>query len=671
MLSALQGTLLVREAMASAAVVVWAAAVLPAVPPAAAALVFAAGLMPQQLPERCVAAAAAAAESAPLSAAVSTGPALASQLLHCFSSSSLLQQHLAASGSSLLAELQAIPAAAKVCAVRGLLTAMPVAALAGDMGLQQQQPQVCQQPQQVCHQPQQQQQHQEPGGGTLLMRCALPFALQAAAAAGDVHQVFFAMSVLLTTLQDTQHIWHTMAQQQAAGGGQSADGSSSSSSSSSSGSSNLLPPWLPADAAAAVMALLWRHLEDPAPQVVAKVQECFVALLAVIATQHSHTAQQQQQQQQQPQQQSQQGPGHEGLPAAAAGLPDPQQFLLSVARDVLLMPPLRKGRYAPLTALLPHVGAAALLRLQPGLVTATLQAMQSNAAASPAAAFFRTFLFQLRGELGSTPGAAAGTAAAAAAADSCTAGQQPGTSSSSSRSSGTELAFAAALVEQHVGAPLRPWCGPWLPQLLVALWGAGQRSCAYVANYALPIVLQAEPLLLRPLLDAILAAHSAAPARAGRGGSADVADESDARAAAGGRRNTTAALVVVLRTARQLQLLGDLDALLPQQQQQQQQQRQAGVQGGNSSTRQLTTQAAAVSPVDLLLEAVSSASAALRNETLELVCVNARCGARVHGPMPTQPCCWQGVTKVGMVVRRQTAAAFCPADDVQEHCPPW
>jgi hypothetical protein len=353
------------------------------------------------------------------------------------------------------------------------------------------------------------------------------------------------------------------------------------------------------------MALLSSHLDEPVAQVLAKVQESFEALLTLIKVQHDSA----EKLHLQPPALNGSNTAAAAAAAAASGnattsstgaaggaaeldapMLDADRFLQDTAQSVLALGASRKGRYQPLTALLPHIGSQALLQLQPGLVAETIDAMQTNACASAAAGFFRALLLQLRTEL-PTGKPDSSTPAAAGAAG-----------------------VGADILLQHMPAAMRPWCSCWLPEVLTALWAQGERARTYVANYALPMVLQAEPLLLQPMVDTILAAHTA-DADAGAGGGqaaaagAGSAESRQALQGCTGRRDAAAALVVVLRVARRLQLVGNLDILLPHQQEQQQQE------GDSSST---------VSPAGLLLSAVSSATAGLRIEALELVCVSAR-----------------------------------------------
>jgi hypothetical protein len=58
----------------------------------------------------------------------------------------------------------------------------------------------------------------------------------------------------------------------------------------------------------------------------------------------------------------------------------------------------RKGKFAPLAAVVPRLGAGALLRLQPGLLQGVLAAMRSAATCSAAAQLWAALLAQLQTE---------------------------------------------------------------------------------------------------------------------------------------------------------------------------------------------------------------------------------------------------------------------------------
>lgn len=611
MLCTLQGSLVVREALASAAVVVWSAAILPAVPPTAASLVVAAGLTPEQLPPGLAAAAAAVAGAHGVCARSGSISARAQQLLQAWRDSSLLEQQLALQGRSLVAELQAAPHVARVCALRGLLAAMPAAALAGDLGMSPR-------PATDSSGKQAAARSGSDTGCSFIMQCALPFALEAARDAPDAHVKFFAMSLLASVLEGAAQLWGGLEEQQLqlaatdasllgdATGAVGPDVAPAGGQGGGSGGDRadvLIVPWLSSTDAQAVMALLSSHMDEPVAQVLAKVQESFEALLSLIKVQHDSAEKLRLQ------------PPRSGGNTATAAAPtssagaaasdatrdstgaaggtaelgapmlDADTFLHDTAQSVLALGATRKGRYQPLTALLPHMGAQALLQLQPGLVAETIDAMQTNTCASAAAGFFRALLLQLRKELPAGNTGSSTPAAAGAGAD--------------------------ALL-QHVPAAMQAWCSCWLPEVLSALWEQGERARTYVANYALPMVLQAEPLLLQPMVDTILAAHAADAGAAGAQAAAAGGVDTRRVQQGTGARDAAATLAVVLRAARRLQLVGDLDILLPHQQQPEE-----GSAGVDDSS-------IAVSPAELLLSAVSSATASLRIEALELVCVSAR-----------------------------------------------
>lgn len=365
----------------------------------------------------------------------------------------------------------------------------------------------------------------------------------------------------------------------------------------------------------------------------AKVQEAFVSLLALVSTQQKAAASLGMQpagtNTDTPGSSSSSSSSGEGVQpgiaqttaaaaapvgaatAAAGTLLESEALLLRTAQSVLSIAPSRKGRYQPLTALLPYLGASVLLKLQPGLVAETIKAMQSNLCASAAAGFFKALLLQLRTELStdSTPVLQQQQ-------------QQQGAVNGIGRTAGATTAPAAVSAGgdellSYVPASMRAWCRFWLPDLLSALWAQGERARTYVANYALPMVLQAEPNLLQPMVDTILAAHAAdTDAAAGAGvTTSTTSTPGDSSRGAAGVRDAAAALVVVLRTGRRLQLVGDLDVLLPQAQ-------DAGSGGGGSAG--LDEASVAMSPAGLLLSAASSATASLRIEALELVCISAR-----------------------------------------------
>jgi hypothetical protein len=641
MLEAMQGTALVREAMASAAVVVWAAATLPDVPAGAAAAAFAAGLTPSQLDTSSSLLAAAAAAAAGSSTTTSSCSGTKA-LQEVWSSSSLLEQLLQARGSSLVSELQRASPAGRICAVKGLLTAMPAEALMADIS---------------CWQQQQQGSagSSSSRGVTFVMDCVLPFAVAAARSSPDAHYKFHAVSVVAVALQRAMQLWQELPQLSAAAAAAAAseDASNahqqdaacdtaaaaaapavqqpSSSSSSREGAAAVVPPWLTGPGLSAVVALLWGNLDEPMAQTLNKVQDAFEALLALLVCQDS-TARQLQltladsaaandsSRSSSSSSSSVIGCGSSSVVGFGSWDSSLGSFLQAASCAVLAVAPSRKGRYGPLTSLLQWVGAGYLLQQQPGLVHQVLAAMQDDMVASTATGFFKALLLQLRREQHGTNAPAAAAVAAAAGSDAAAHQQQPQQQQQQQRGEGDEQ-----LLKLIADDKLRAWCQWWLPALLEVLWGPNERFRTYVTNHALPVVLQSEPLLLRPIVNMIMAAHAAASRRSGASGVCGAAASEVGSAAA--VPNATAALVVVLKAARKMQLVGNLDTLLPQQGLQQQQDgaedaAAATAAGSSSSSSAIELQ---FSPAGLLLSAVSSSSAALRMEALEMACVNARC----------------------------------------------
>lgn len=259
---------------------------------------------------------------------------------------------------------------------------------------------------------------------------------------------------------------------------------------------------------------------------------------------------------------------------------DGTAFLQATARAVLDMSPRVKGRYSPLTALLPRVGARWLLQQEPGLVNQALTAMQDDMVANTATTFFKALLSTLRQEVGSSSSTGGDAAAAVEGA-------------------------AAVNSVKHGSNTLTAWCQWWMDPLLAVLWGSDDRQRMYVATHALPAVLQLEPALLQPLVNRVLAAAGAGSTP----GQPPV--------------NATAALVVVLKAARQLMLIGDLDALTKLTAAES---AQSGAESGGSQQQQQQggLLAGGASPLGLLMGAITGDAEALRCDTLELACVNPR-----------------------------------------------
>eukprot|EP00775_Hariotina_reticulata_P011694 gene11693-11838_t len=138
--------------------------------------------------------------------------------------------------------------------------------------------------------------------------------------------------------------------------------------------------------------------------------------------------------------------------------------------------------------------------------------MQDDMVANTATTFFKALLLQLRRESAQSDDSLEAAGRACLPLPGTTqAGSQEAAQSSSKRQqqllSGRDL--AVELLQLIADARMRAWCGMWLPEVLGVLWGPDERFRTYVVNHALPVILAQEPLLLRPLVAIILAAHEA------------------------------------------------------------------------------------------------------------------------------------------------------------------
>jgi hypothetical protein len=584
-------------------------------------------------------------------ASVVTGAApecKAIELLAAWQCDSLIKRALDTHNTSLSAELAAATPLARVCALRGLLTAMPPAALLGNLGMP---PPPSPLRLRACG-----------GGGggggggstfTFLLQCVLPAAIAATHTAPDVHHKYQSISVICGVLSRARHAWIAageaaaalrpgisqcaddapdtadigvigspeqqqqqrpqLATENGAAINQSRDGSPAAAAAVAEqprpyDTPGTCLPWLYGDALCGVLQLLWAHMDEPMPQTLGRVHEAFAELLMLLVAQDGAV------------QALRITPGSLRSLATSGGsagdddsqssstgcgvvpgigsFHDLSSLLDAAARAALAIPPMRKGRNGLLAALLPHIGCLRLLALSPGLVSQVLQAMQDDMLASSAAGLYSALLSQLRREIANADADrrndAAGTSSACLQQQQQQQQQAPGACSAPGHSHNMLISLP--------DDELRVWCTPWLPQLLQVLLGDSDRHRTYVANHALPVVLHQEPRLLQSLVAAALGAHN-----------------SDSP------HNAVAALVVVLRAARRLQLLGSLDELLPVSDS------NGGIDDDNALQAAKGTGGALVDtpwptlPAQLLLEAATSASTNLSLEALELACASARC----------------------------------------------
>jgi hypothetical protein len=167
----------------------------------------------------------------------------------------------------------------------------------------------------------------------------------------------------------------------------------------------------------------------------------------------------------------------------------------------------RKGRYAPLEALVPRLGAARLLELQPDLVGACLHSMAQNLISSAVGGLLVALVAQLQWE--------AEQAARAAAAS------------------------GGSVVDCNSGA----WRACWLPQLAGALRSGSEMHRDNLAAHLLPRLLSQDPPALGLLLQQLLPGASS-------GSSSSSSSE-----------GAVAGCLAVLKAARRQQLLADLHQL--------------------------------------------------------------------------------------------------------------
>ncbi|KAK9806642.1 hypothetical protein WJX73_003561, partial [Symbiochloris irregularis] len=119
------------------------------------------------------------------------------------------------------------------------------------------------------------------------------------------------------------------------------------------------------------MSILWANWEGALSQMVKQVQAAFDALLDIAAAQQ-----------------------HLQLASEPFRL-DVQSMLESTARDLLALGEQRKGKYAPLQALIPRIGAQHLLQMHPPLLRDTLMAMRIPAVCPSAASLLHILLQHL------------------------------------------------------------------------------------------------------------------------------------------------------------------------------------------------------------------------------------------------------------------------------------
>ncbi len=366
------------------------------------------------------------------------------------------------------------------------------------------------------------------------------------------------------------------------------------------------PPFLQPATREVILDVLSANLEEPVTQILRQVHDAFAALLEALFTQQQ-VAQQ--------------------LQLAAppgCGPGSAEAFALAAAVPLLGMPATRKGRYAPLAALASRLSVRVLLERQPALVQQTMEACGDDVTLNAATAFLRVLLQQLRVEAARSRGSSleagasgrdgssgrGGSAAEAAVngtstvnstAQACHSKCSSNDMSSSSNNKQSVRSNAAQATPPASSEGLQHWCASWMPALLAVMLGTDSQARIHAAAHALPVVLKMEPQLLPILISKIVDHGSISRNTRSRPSGSSTCDE--LQPDAGSR---AAALVLLLKVARQLQLLGDLDGL--------------GVLARGAASA--AEQGPGLALQQLLLDAVSSSSAALRLECLELACIN-------------------------------------------------
>lgn len=102
--------------------------------------------------------------------------------------------------------------------------------------------------------------------------------------------------------------------------------------------------------------LLWTSFDDKSAHAVRAAGAAFSTLLDILDLQASHP----------------EGVRYEGNGGT-------MQFVENAARELLASPPVRRGRYAPLTSLIPRIGSKNIVAMQPDLVQQCLSALTKQA----------------------------------------------------------------------------------------------------------------------------------------------------------------------------------------------------------------------------------------------------------------------------------------------------
>ena len=374
--------------------------------------------------------------------------------------------------------------------------------------------------------------------------------------------------------------------------------------------------FLPAELSRRVLRVLWANWDDPLSQTVKEVQAAFEQLLDAKALEEDFVFSRGGERAEGALQGRDDG---EGIPTTTTRSSSRDAFLREAASRLLDASPSRKGRYAPLAAVVPRLGARAILAARPDLLEETIFAMRDDGVCTAAATLVSQLaaarLRELKEEdeerkkakasddFGTETqprpsGARSATEEDASEEDTRALGKRAAARRTKRAAPGGRRPGKDEVTIEAASGPLDAWRSWWIPPLVAALRSPG-REREGAGKYALPALLKQDGAAIVPLLRAL-----------GAGGERGTA--SDERGGSDSRGGSVAlldqgALVSVLRAARHAGLL-DPDSV-------------ATVSRAVSSAAGLSGEPFRV-PRALLENAVKSGDPRRKCDALELACVD-------------------------------------------------
>ena len=380
--------------------------------------------------------------------------------------------------------------------------------------------------------------------------------------------------------------------------------------------------FLPAELSRRVLRVLWANWDDPLSQTVKEVQAAFEQLLDAKALEEDFVFSRGGERAEGALEGRDDG---EGIPTTTTRSSSRDAFLREAASRLLDASPSRKGRYAPLAAVVPRLGARAILAARPDLLEETIFAMRDDGVCTAAATLVSQLaaarLRELKEEdeerkkakacddLGTETqprpsGARFATEEDASEEDTRALGKRAAARRTKRAAPGGRRPGKDEVTIEAASGPLDAWRSWWIPPLVAALRSPG-REREGAGKYALPALLKQDGAAIVPLLRALGAGGERGTASDERGGS-------DSRGGSNSRGGSVAlldqgALVSVLRAARHAGLL-DPDSV-------------ATVSRAVSSAAGLSGEPFRV-PRALLENAVKSGDPRRKCDALELACVD-------------------------------------------------